>query len=147
DRSTAEELHAYDYQTYAYLQTAQDRAAKQVLDSLPSVAARFDPEAIGGAAPGSAGVFALAAIPARYALERRDWTAASALEPQPRGSRSPKDAPTTRPPKCARRRRAKTRPTRAPSLRDRSPRPASCLATCSSSSDARPTRSPSTKPR
>jgi len=83
DRSTAEELHAYDYQTYAYLQTAQDRAAKQVLDSLPSVAARFDPEAIGGAAPGSAGVFALAAIPARYALERRDWTAAAALEPHP----------------------------------------------------------------
>ena len=83
DRSTAEELHAYDYQTYAYLQSAQDRAAKRVLDSLPEVAARFDPEAIGGAAPGSAGVFALAAIPARYALERRAWTEAASLEPKP----------------------------------------------------------------
>jgi|KBSSwiStaDraftv2_1062776.scaffolds.fasta_scaffold29166_2 hypothetical protein len=83
DRSTAEELHAYDYQTYAYLQTAQDRAAKRVVDSLPSVAARFDPEAIGGAAPGSAGVFALAAIPARYALERRAWAEATALHPSP----------------------------------------------------------------
>jgi len=81
DRSTAEELHAYDYQTYAYLQTAQDRAAKTLLDGLPAVAARFDPDAIGGAAPGSAGVFALAAIPARYALERQAWTEAVALEP------------------------------------------------------------------
>ena len=82
DKSTAEELHALDYQTYAYLQTAQDRKAKQVLDSLPEVAARFDPTAIGGAAPGSAGVFALAAIPARYMLERRAWTEAAALQPQ-----------------------------------------------------------------
>jgi tetratricopeptide (TPR) repeat protein len=81
DRSTAEELHAYDYQMYAYLQTAQDRAAKTLLDGLPAVAARFDPDAIGGAAPGSAGVFALAAIPARYALERQAWTEAVALEP------------------------------------------------------------------
>jgi hypothetical protein len=46
-------------------------------------AARFDPNAIGGAAPGSAGVFALAAILARYALERGDWKAAAALEPRP----------------------------------------------------------------
>ena len=81
DRSTAEELHAYDYQMYAYLQTAQDRAAKTLLDGLPAVAARFDPDAIGGAAPGSAGVFALAAIRARYALERQAWTEAIALEP------------------------------------------------------------------
>src|SRR5262245_42605074 len=58
DRATAEELHAFDYQMYAYLQTAQDRAAKTLVDGLPAVAARFDPDAIGGAAPGSAGVFA-----------------------------------------------------------------------------------------
>jgi hypothetical protein len=45
-------------------------------------AARFDPTAVTGAAPGMAGVFALAAIPARYALERRDWKAASALRPE-----------------------------------------------------------------
>ncbi len=81
--ATAEELHATDYQTYAYLQTAQDRAARKALDSLPEIAARFDPDAIGSAAPGSAGVFALAAIPARYALERGDWSAAASLEPRP----------------------------------------------------------------
>ena len=45
--------------------------------------ARFDPEAIGSAAPGSAGVFALAAIPARYALERGAWAEAAKLVPQP----------------------------------------------------------------
>jgi hypothetical protein len=78
---TAEELHALDYQAYAYLQTAQDQAAQQLVKSLPEVAARFDPKRIiSGAAPPLAGYFALAAIPARYALERRDWKAAAALE-------------------------------------------------------------------
>ena len=83
DGATAEELHTMDYRTYAYLQTAQDRAARAILDALPSVKARFDPDAIGSAAPGSAGVFALAAIPARYALERGAWADAAALVPQP----------------------------------------------------------------
>ena len=49
DGSTAEELHAMDYRTYAYLQTAQDRDAKQMLDALPQVRSRFNPDAIGGA--------------------------------------------------------------------------------------------------
>src|SRR5260221_12401547 len=35
---------------------------------------------ISGAAPPTAGYFALAAIPARYALERQDWKAAAQLE-------------------------------------------------------------------
>ena len=81
--STAEELHTMDYRTYAYLQTGQDTKARQVLASLPEVKARFDPAAIGSAAPGSAGVFALAAIPARYALERGAWADAAKLDPQP----------------------------------------------------------------
>jgi hypothetical protein len=78
----AEALHAADYMAYAYLQLRQDSAARAVLERLPSLAARFDPTAVTGAAPGMAGVFALAAIPARYALERRDWKAASALRPE-----------------------------------------------------------------
>jgi len=78
---TAEELHALDYQTYAYLQTAQDQAARRLVESLPEIASRFNPKmAISGAAPPAAGYFALAAIPARYALERRDWKAAAQLE-------------------------------------------------------------------
>jgi hypothetical protein len=83
DGSVAEELHAMDYRIYAYLQTAQDQAARRVIDALPEVAARFDPDAVGSAAPGSAGVFALAAIPARYALERGAWAEAAKLEPHP----------------------------------------------------------------
>ena len=72
-----------DYQAYAYLQTGQDNRARALLEALPEVASRFDPEAIGSAAPGSAGVFALAAIPARYALERGAWADAATLDPRP----------------------------------------------------------------
>jgi hypothetical protein len=76
----AEALHAMDYEMYAYLQTAQDTGARRLLDGLPQIAARFDPSVICGAAPGWGGSFALATMPARYALERGDWTAASGLE-------------------------------------------------------------------
>jgi hypothetical protein len=68
DHSTAEELHAMDYLTYAYLQTGQDRTVQQLLMTLPEVESRFSVNAVGSAAPGSAGLFALAAIPARWAL-------------------------------------------------------------------------------
>ena len=77
---TAEELHASDYETYAYLQTAQDQAAARIVNSLPQLEARFDPKAVLiGAGPPVAGYFALAAIPARYALERQDWQQAEQL--------------------------------------------------------------------
>jgi len=77
----AEELHALDYQAYAYLQTAQDQAARRLLESLPEVVSRFNPKMlVSGAAPPAAGYFALAAIPARFALERQDWKSAAALE-------------------------------------------------------------------
>jgi hypothetical protein len=77
---TAEELHASDYETYAYLQTGQDEAAGRIVNALPEMASRFDPKAVLiGAGPPAAGYFALAAIPARYALERQDWEAAERL--------------------------------------------------------------------
>src|SRR4051794_6007394 len=80
---TAEELHASDYQVYAYLQTAQDEAAGRIVASLPEIAARFNPNVvIGGAGGPSAAYFALAAIPARYALERREWKQAAQLAPR-----------------------------------------------------------------
>jgi tetratricopeptide (TPR) repeat protein len=76
-----EALHAMDYQAYAYLQMVQDRAARDVIERLPTVVAQFDPAATaGGAAPPMAGYFALAAIPARYALERGAWDEAARLE-------------------------------------------------------------------
>jgi hypothetical protein len=67
---------------YAYLQMGKYSDAKAILDGLPALAAGFDPNAVTGAAPGSAGVFALAAIPARWVLERRAWSEAAALEPR-----------------------------------------------------------------
>ena len=78
-KAYAEQLHAMDYMAYAYLQTSQDRAVDALVGELPAVKAVFDPNAVVGAAPGSAGIFALAAIPARRALERRDWAAAAKL--------------------------------------------------------------------
>ena len=80
--SIAEALHAMDYSMYAYLQLGKEKEAKAILDQLPAIAARFDPTAITGAAPASAGFFALAAIPARWVLERRAWSEAAALEPK-----------------------------------------------------------------
>jgi hypothetical protein len=81
ENQTAEELHASDYEVYAYLQTGQDQAARRIVDSLPEIASRFDPKAvIGGAGGPATGYFALAAIPARYALERKDWKQAAQLQ-------------------------------------------------------------------
>jgi len=79
----AEQLHATDYMAYAYLQTGQDRAVQALVAGLPEIAKVFDPNAVVGAAGGSAGAFALAAIPARWMLERRDWAGAAKLVATP----------------------------------------------------------------
>src|ERR1700722_6688239 len=77
---TAEELHASDYEIYACLQTGQYEAAGRIVNSLSEIATRFDPKAVLSGAGGPAvGYFALAAIPARYALERQDWKQAARL--------------------------------------------------------------------
>ena len=83
---TPEELHATDYMVYAYLQTAQDNAAKHLVESAAQSFARFDPASpnTGAASPATA-YFARAAIPARYCLERqslvRGGQAGAALQP------------------------------------------------------------------
>lgn len=79
--SIAEALHAIDYAVYANLQMRREDAARALIDRLPELSARFDPNAVTGAAPGSAGVYALAATPARWALERDAWSEAAALRP------------------------------------------------------------------
>ena len=71
----AESLHAMDYLAYAHLQLGQDREAKKVLDEIVAFR-KVAPEA-----PSAA--YALAAIPARYAVERRDWAQAAALSLPP----------------------------------------------------------------
>jgi len=83
DGSVGEELHSMDYRMYAYLQTAQDAKARTVLDELPQVAGRYNPNGNNGAAPPMAAYFAIAAIPARFALERGAWSEAAALVPKP----------------------------------------------------------------
>ena len=68
-------LHAMDYLEYAYLQTGQDGKARAVRDDAGKVTT-ID-------VPNFAAAYALAAIPARHALERRDWSEAAAVTPQP----------------------------------------------------------------
>jgi tetratricopeptide (TPR) repeat protein len=68
-------LHATDYLEYAYLQTGQDAKARELVDGVAKVTS-FD-------VPQFAAGYALAAVPARNALERRDWKEAAALTPQP----------------------------------------------------------------
>jgi hypothetical protein len=75
-----EELHALDYQTYAYLQIAQDKAARAVVEHADAVVGGAEGVAAGAA---GAGAFAVAAIPARYALERGAWAEAAVLPVRP----------------------------------------------------------------
>jgi hypothetical protein len=77
---TYEELHATDYEVYAYLQTGRDADARRLLDGVAAIAAGAGARAGGGAANASAGAYAVAAIPARYALERGAWAEAEHLD-------------------------------------------------------------------
>lgn len=71
---SAEELHALDYLMYAYLQQGQDTKAKALAERV---------RAMSQADESFAAAYALAAIPARYALERRDFALAARLAPHP----------------------------------------------------------------
>lgn len=64
-------LHASDYMVYAYLQMARDTDARRVIDAAAGVTGLRV----------QAGPYALAAMPARYAIERGDWSGAMKLEP------------------------------------------------------------------
>jgi len=79
---TAEELHASDLPVSPICRWRRTKAARKVLEALPEIASRFDPRmVVSGAAGPDAGYFALAAIPARYAVERHDWHRAAELQP------------------------------------------------------------------
>ena len=72
DATEAEELHALDYMVYSYLQQAQDKKAKEIVDFAATVR-KTNPELE------FSGAYALAAIPTRYTFERNDWAAAAHL--------------------------------------------------------------------
>ena len=71
DAFDGETVHSLDYMEYAYLQIGQDRDAKRVVDEVLTFARPKGPNL--------PMAYALAAIPARYALERRNWSEAAAL--------------------------------------------------------------------
>jgi tetratricopeptide (TPR) repeat protein len=71
-------VHAMDYLEYAYLQTAQDGPAKAVVDELAGFR-QTD-------AANLTVAYAVASIPVRFALERRDWPAAASLSAPAIGS-------------------------------------------------------------
>ncbi len=70
-----EELHAMDYLVFAHLQKGEDEQAHQVIREMP------EPES--DTPLYFASIHAHAAIPARYAVERRQWSEAARL-PEPK---------------------------------------------------------------
>ena len=83
-KSPGDELHAYDYLTYAYLQSGRDNDARRIMETAAAVAKNTPVTTMGqGNLPtppgGGVGAYALAAIPARYALERGQWIEATTL--------------------------------------------------------------------
>ena len=70
-----EELHGLDYLVYAYLQQARDDKAREQLEYLGSMHSVF-PQNFKDA-------YTMAAVPTRYALERKSWAEAAALELKP----------------------------------------------------------------
>jgi hypothetical protein len=77
EKSVGNYLHAQDYMVYAHLQLAQDQQARAVIDDMIK---ETDFKATVVAAD-----YALAASPARYAVDRGDWDAASQLSVRPSG--------------------------------------------------------------
>ena len=69
-----ERLHAMDYLVYAYLQSGQEDEARRVLEEASILT---NPQA-----PVAKSWYALAAIPARFTIERRHWTGAASLTPR-----------------------------------------------------------------
>ncbi len=74
DNDVDEAAHAMDYMTYAYLQMGQDREARRTVDEMLA--------AVAATAPRTAGVYAVAAAPARYVIERGAWREAKDLQPR-----------------------------------------------------------------
>ncbi|MBR1121403.1 hypothetical protein JQ628_07735 [Bradyrhizobium lablabi] len=77
EKSVGNYLHAQDYMVYAHLQLGQDQQARAVIDDMMK---ETDFKATVFAAD-----YALAASPARYAIDRADWESASQLSVRPSG--------------------------------------------------------------
>jgi hypothetical protein len=73
EKGYGDQLHGQDYMVYAYLQLGRDKEARAVVDEMTSTSA---PDVAGAS-------FARAASPARYVVERGDWSAAAELPVRP----------------------------------------------------------------
>lgn len=71
-----EAYHASDYTVYAYLQLARDNEAKHTMEDMMKVTTDNPVLAF-------ARIYAIAAMPARYAMERGAWRELMQLQPQP----------------------------------------------------------------
>src|SRR5262250_2364516 len=74
-------MHALDYLVYAYLQQAQDADAKRVVDAARGIMSDLASQKYDSGRPTAH--FAIAAIEARWTLERGRWAEAAALDPRP----------------------------------------------------------------
>lgn len=71
-----QQFHFMDYMIYSYLQTGEADKAKQIVQELQTIK-KAQPE-------NTTSAYAFAAIPARYAIERKEWLEASELTVTPR---------------------------------------------------------------
>src|SRR3989441_11306401 len=74
-------MHALDYLVYGYLQQAQDEEARRVVDEARAIVAELAARNYNSGRPTAA--FAMAAVEARWAMERRRWAEAAAIEARP----------------------------------------------------------------
>ena len=74
-RDFHDQLHSIDYQVYANLQLGRDAKAKALIDEMTGITGFTETYLVGP--------YALAASPARYAVERGDWKAAAELQVRP----------------------------------------------------------------
>src|SRR6267378_6810927 len=74
-------MHALDYLVYGYLQQAQDGEARKVVDEARAIMAALAARQYDSGRPTAH--FAMAAIEARWAMERGRWAEAAAIDPRP----------------------------------------------------------------
>jgi tetratricopeptide (TPR) repeat protein len=76
-----DEMHAIDYLVYGYLQQAQDGDAKKTVDRARGIMSELAAKNYNSGRPTAH--FAMAAIEARWTLERGKWAEAAAIDPRP----------------------------------------------------------------
>ncbi len=75
-RTWDQQFHFMDYMIYSYLQTGEADKAREIVQELQTIK-KAQPE-------NTTSAYAFAAIPARYAIERKEWLEASELTVTPR---------------------------------------------------------------